>query len=129
MPSTTPRSHRQRFARRWLALALLSLSLGATAAEPLRIIAPGDGETIHDNAGNVSVRVTGGGAVAGYRAYVDGTPTGPISLTTGFTLNGIDRGEHQLAVAAVDGNGNPVATSAPITIYMWQASKLFPGRK
>jgi len=130
MPSTTPRKHRHQFAKRWLAPALLSLSLSATAAEPLSILTPGDGETIHDNSGTVRVRVVGGDpAAAGYQAYVDGTPRGPIALTTGFTLVGIDRGEHQLAVAAVDGRGNPIDTSREITFYMWQASRLFPGRQ
>lgn len=130
MTRALPQHHRRhRFALRWLAPALLTLSMGTASAESLRIISPADGETIHDNSGNVNVRVAGGDPAAGYRAYLDGQPTGPISLTSGFTLTGIDRGEHQLVVAAVDGNGQPVTTSQTIVFYMWQASRLFPGRQ
>jgi len=130
MTTVLSKHHRgHRLALCWLVPALFAVSMGAASAEPVRIIAPADGETIHDNAGNVNVRVAGGGPVAGYRAYLDGNPTGPISLSAGFTLTGIDRGEHQLAVAAVDGDGQPVATSQTIVFYMWQASRLFPGRK
>jgi len=116
-------------ARGCLVLAVLTATLGAAAAEPLTITVPTDGETIHDNAGNLVVRVIGGPPAAGYQAYVDGAAAGPISLTPAFALRGIDRGEHQLSVDAVDGAGSTLDTAPAITFYLWQASRLFPGRQ
>ena len=118
-------------AHRWvgiLLIGLFALFAAAAHAQELTILQPAEGATIHDNAGKLQVSVTAYRAAAGYQAYVDGAPAGPVSLSPQLMLTGIDRGEHQLEVAAVDGAGQVLATSAPITFVMWQASRLFPNR-
>ncbi len=111
------------------AAALIAATGLASAAGALTIVSPAEGETIHDNNGNVYVSVAGGGPAAGYRAVIDGVATGPISLTPAFRLTGIDRGEHHLQVEALDGDGDAVATSPAVTFHMWRASRLFPNRQ
>ncbi|QID18476.1 hypothetical protein G3580_13050 [Nitrogeniibacter mangrovi] len=121
---------RIRFALNALAAtALLAAAVHAAAAGRLRIMQPAEGETIHDNNGTVTVRVAGGDRAAGYRADIDGAAAGPVSLTPVFVLTDIDRGEHRLTVTAVDGDGQAVETSPPVTFNMWRASRLFPNRQ
>jgi len=112
----------------WL-LVLATSAGGACAAEGLMLIRPSDGETIHDNSGQVMVVVSGDRDAAGFQAYVDGAPTGGVQPGPAFHLEGIERGEHSLRVEAVDDDGRPVAETGTITFHLWQASRLFPGRK
>jgi hypothetical protein len=114
--------------RAWI-LALVASAGSALAADGLTLIRPTDGETIHDNTGRVAVVVSGGRDAAGFQAYIDGAPAGGIHPAPAFHLEGIERGEHQLSVDAVDRHGRSVAATETITFYMWQASRLFPNRK
>lgn len=112
----------------WL-LMLTVNAVPALAAEGLSLIRPSDGETIHDNSGQVAVVVSGGRNAEGFQAYVDGAPAGEVHPAPAFHLEGVERGEHSLSVHAVDDRGRTVAATETITFYMWQASRQFPSRK
>ncbi|MFN7085705.1 MAG: hypothetical protein ACK4N4_03650 [Burkholderiales bacterium] len=105
---------------------------GAEAAGVV-IVSPRAEETIHDNTGNVTVTVTvrNGGAAqdAPLRVLLDGQPYGPLQHARSFTLAGVERGEHTLQVQLTDAAGEVVASSDAVKFYLWQASRLFPGRK
>ena len=100
----------------------------------IEISSPQPEETIHDNSGSVAVTVAvRNGRVAAkllrFRVLLDGETYGPIQDSPSFTLSGVERGEHALRVELLDSSGNALASSPSVTFYMWQASRLFPGRK
>lgn len=106
----------------------------ADTAAAIAISSPQAGETIHDNSGDVAVTVVirNGGAAGDalrLRVLLDGQPYGPIQHSLSFTLSGVERGEHTLRVESLDISDNTLASSLSVTFYMWQASRLFPGRK
>ena len=116
---------------RWTALvAMLGLLATVAYAAQIGIVSPADGDTIHDNAGDLQV-VVGATLGAGERVRVllDGVPVGADSPSTTLQLYAIDRGEHRLQAVLVDERGAVLASSATITIYMWRASAQFPLRK
>ena len=94
----------------------------------LVITAPGDGETIRRNGGNV--RVTGRvepGVREGHRAVllVDGEPpqdrAGSPANTQGkieFALEGVARGPHTLRIAIMDRDNSILAQSAPVSFHL-----------
>jgi len=107
---------------------------GAGEAGPaVTIVSPRNEQTIHDNSGRVPVQVSlsddalrSGGAL---RVELDGRIYGPPRRASSFALEGVVRGQHELRIALLDPSGNAIASSEPVTFYMWQASALFPGRK
>jgi hypothetical protein len=118
-----------------LAGALAGLAPGAAALAQTRydvaIVQPATDETVHDNLGNVAVQVAVSpslGAGATIALLLDGQPAAQAA-TTAFALSGVERGTHTLAAQVVDANGATLAASQPVTFHMWQASRLFPGRK
>ena len=127
-------------AARYAMLALL-LMLGAAvwlsdaaAATGIVIESPGNEETVHDNLGQVTVSVKVEGtepafAEFRFRPVLDGKPLGSVQRNPTFMLEGVERGTHTLQVQLLDGSGNVLAESKPVTFYMWQASQLFPSRK
>jgi hypothetical protein len=125
---------------RALVLCLCALGLPANlpaaqeAAVRVSVVSPVSEETIHDNTGRllVSVAITNGDALAkggAIRVLLDGRPHGVEARATSFAVEGVERGEHLLQVQVVDATGNVIASSESVKFYMWQASKLFPGRK
>ncbi|MGH8695707.1 MAG: hypothetical protein ACREVS_04480 [Burkholderiales bacterium] len=122
----------------WLLAAVLAgaaVNLPGLAQAPgsynVAIVQPANEETVHDNQGNVVVQVTASPTLApGDRValLLDGRTVAQQMGTT-FTLSGVERGTHTLHAQVVDANGATLATSPPVTFYMWQASRLFPGRK
>lgn len=119
----------------WLALSLTcGTSLAQTAAPAetaaIALTRPGNGETIHNNLGEVPVAVTLPSTAldAGNRLRVllDGKPYGADQKTREFTLTNVDRGEHTLQVQIIDARNTVLAGSNSVTFYMWRASKLFP---
>jgi len=128
-------------------ILLAALAAGAASGAPaqerggtrLRYAAvtlaqPQHGETVHDNLGRVEVAVQlvpALDASAGHRIRmgVDGKLRPGAWTSERFTLTGIDRGAHSLQAVIVDRDGRPLAASDEITFHMWQASRLFPGRK
>lgn len=99
----------------------------------IAISSPKPGETIHDNAGNVAVTIVvrndGVAQDASIRVLLDGQPYGPVQRSHSFMLKGIERGEHTLRVLLIGASGDVIASSATVKFYLWQASRLFPGRK
>ena len=98
----------------------------------LVITAPGDGETIRRNGGNI--RVTGRvepGVREGHRAVllVDGEPpqdraSSPV-ITQGsieFALEGIARGPHTLRIAVMDRDNGILIQSAPVSFHLLRAA-------
>jgi len=102
-------------------------------AASITIASPKPGETIHDNAGNVAmavvVRNDGAAQDASIRVLLDGQPYGPVQHSRSFTLTGVERGEHTLRVQLIGASGNVIASSDAVKFHLWQASRLFPGRK
>lgn len=97
-----------------------AVSLPAPAPGEVTITAPGPQETIRDAEGHISVAVNAqvppGGGLVYYldSAAQNDTPT----PSTAFMLNGVQRGEHQIAVALVGPGGNEIARSAAVTVFM-----------
>lgn len=122
----------------WLVAAALAGAAGGPsgfAQAPGRynvaIVQPANEETVHDNEGKVVVQVAISPDLApGDRIVLllDGRPVGAQGGTT-FALSGIERGAHTLQAQVVDASSAPLTASAPVTFHLWQASRLFPGRK
>ena len=105
----------------------------APAAVPrLAILQPQHDEVIHDNTGAVPVSVMLEGAKLApgsrLRVLLDGTPHGTSRDQLVFTLEGIERGTHNLQVQLIDAGDRLSATSPMITFHLWQASRLMPPR-
>lgn len=116
---------------RWLAVPLvLCITAAAAHAADILIVSPRHQETVHDNSGNVTVkldaRVSGRERI---RLLIDGVPAGSDSQKTTIPLEGIDRGEHILEALLLDEKDGILATSPAVTFYMWRASAQFPSRK
>jgi hypothetical protein len=92
----------------------------AAAGSEVSIVAPAQEETIRDAEGHVSVSVNaqlppGCGLVY----YLDGAAQNAAATpSTAFLLNGVERGEHQIAVAMVAVDGHELARSGSVTIFM-----------
>jgi len=122
----------------WLlaaALAGAALSLPGLAQAPggynIAIVQPANEGTVHDNEGNVIVQVAVFPSLApGHQValVLDGRPVAQQTGTT-VALSGVERGAHTLQAQVVDAGGATLAASQPVTFSMWQASRLFPGRK
>jgi hypothetical protein len=121
---------RARSAFFWLVLLSVLLAGAAQAAE-VAIVQPAHAETIHSNQGELTVRVRQSGGVAGARVQLmlDGSALPRTYRGNFIELKGIDRGTHTLQAVLLDAKGERLAASEPVTFYMWQASRLFPGRQ
>ncbi|MGH8737594.1 MAG: hypothetical protein ACREVC_09585 [Burkholderiales bacterium] len=114
------------------AAALVFLTTASAAwATQISILRPTNGETIHSNQGKLTVRLhrAGGPPGASVRLELDGGVLPKVYRGNVIKLEGIDRGSHDLHAVLLDASGNRVAASAPVTFYMWHASRLFPNRK
>ncbi len=105
----------------------------ATAYERIAVAQPANDATVFDNAGDVEVRVDVSPALrvrAGDRIalILDGKKAS-VSAATRIKLSGVARGEHTLEAQALDSSGSVVISSAPVKFHLWQASRLFPGRR
>lgn len=117
-------------------LVFLLAALGASIAraggyDDVRIVEPVPEATLHDNLGNVQVRVAVVPALrAGDRVEVllDGKPAA-AGAALRFELRGVERGTHTLQARVLAGDGKALKGSPPVTFHLWQASRLFPGRR
>lgn len=112
-------------------LAVMLLLLGCVAApagaEQVKIIAPLQNDTVHNNEGIMRVDVEVippldkqfGKAV---RILLDGKPAAPELPANSFTLEGVERGQHWLQAVLVDEQGQALQVSDTIYFTMWQAS-------
>jgi hypothetical protein len=98
----------------------------------LRIVVPRPDETVHDNNGNLVVRVAIPPLLHAEPGYslallLDGKIVASGSGRR-FGLKGIDRGSHTLRVQLKAADGRILAASPPVRFYMWRASRLFRDR-
>jgi hypothetical protein len=104
----------------------------ATGDEAVAIVQPFDQATVHDNDDSLAVDV----AVA--PALQTATGNQVVLLVDGaaaatqagnrFQLTKMERGAHTIQAMVVDRDGQTLGVSAPVTIYLWHASQLFPNR-
>jgi hypothetical protein len=112
---------------------LISCFAHADAYRAVRIVAPKPDATVHDNSGNLAVtvavspplRADSGDHLA---LQLDGRVVSS-GFVRRFELAGIDRGSHTLRAQVIGADGSVIASSPPVIFHMWQASRLFPGRK
>lgn len=116
---------------RGLAGAALVAALGgsAVAADVARIVSPKPGEIIHSNVGRVPVAVAGAEGGVRFQAVIDGKPVGRPASSPLFAIEGVDRGIHHLAVVLPAPSGSEIGRTEAIEFHVWQASRLFPGRR
>lgn len=115
-----------------------SLPAGTEAAPPaavayrsFKVSTPQDQATIWDNEGKVSMTLDLEPALAvedGHRIqfYLDGKPYGKAELSMANTFQGLDRGSHTLSASVLDDKGDSLISTAPVTVYLHQASLLHP---
>ena len=117
----------------WVSAFPIAPVLAQNGALGIAITSPKNEETIHDNTGSVpvSIAMQGSGLPehSSIRVLLDGRPYGAARYGASFTLEGVERGEHTLQAQVVDAAGKTILSSDTVTFYMWQASRLFPGRK
>jgi hypothetical protein len=117
-----------------LITACVLLAAGQAMAQDyqsLRIVAPEQEATVHDNNGNVTVKVRVSPSLrAGDKIalLLDGAVV-ESGHKTRFALSGIDRGTHTLAARVAGAQGAVLIESETVTFHMWQASRLFPNRR
>jgi hypothetical protein len=120
-----------------LLVLLFAVALAAGAASPaaaqgnIAIVEPEAESTVHSNEGKVTVRVgVPRGIAPGNQVVIllDGRAVARGAATS-FELDGVERGTHTLQAQVVDGSGNTLVASPPVTFHMWQASRQFPSRK
>lgn len=110
----------------------LVLALGAAPwarAAGIAITQPANEQTVHSNLGEltVNVRVTDAAPGSRVRLNVDGR----AQLTTDgsvIALPGLDRGTHVLKAELLAADGQVIAASPPVTVYLWHASRRNPHR-
>ncbi|TAK87468.1 MAG: hypothetical protein EPO20_03960 [Betaproteobacteria bacterium] len=105
----------------------------AGAYDAVRIVAPNEDETVHDNNGNVAVVVRVSPPLdveAGDRIVLlmDGSAVAS-GRDARFDLKGVDRGTHVLQAQVTAAGGSVLAASPQVSFHMWRASRLSPGRK
>jgi hypothetical protein len=91
------------------------------AYESVTILQPEDQVTLRNTDGSVSIiaalkpQLRPGDKL---QVIFDGSPIGKLKATTEFSLRGINRGSHTLAVQVTNGEGNVLNTSNTVTIFM-----------
>ena len=120
------------------AMAVMTLMLGfacaPAGAAQVAILAPVQQDTIHDNSGNMAVKVKVEPPIdprkgTSIRILLDGKPAAPDSPGMSFALTGVERGEHWLQALLIDAQGQTLSVSDTIHFTMWQASVNAPPRK
>jgi hypothetical protein len=96
----------------------------------IAIVAPQHDAPVRENTGNVTVVVTSNPALDSSRGHtmqilVDGQ-IASSGQSNSVALTNLDRGTHQLTAQIVDGNGQIVVSSSPITFHMLRYSALKP---
>jgi hypothetical protein len=113
---------------------LFGFACASAGAAQIAILSPAQQDTIHDNSGNMVVKVKVEPPIDPrkgtlIRILLDSKPAAPDSQGLSFTLEGVERGEHQLQALLIDPKGQTTAVSGTINFTMWQASVNAPPRK
>lgn len=107
------------------ALAASYRSYQVTIAQPAK------DATVFSNPGDVDVKVSvtpelqGGDEV---ELWLDKAAVQAPGAQSQFHLKGVVRGEHTLRARVIDASNDVIGSSAPVTFYVWHASKLYPNR-
>ncbi|MEE4145670.1 MAG: DUF4124 domain-containing protein [Halieaceae bacterium] len=111
---------------------------GATRDEPtgpnysVNITAPANETTIAMGPGNFSVSASvepGLGDGALLQLYIDGSASGNPQSSNSWELTNVFRGAHDLSVAVVDKNGDQLAISETVRVYVLRPSVNFENRQ
>lgn len=89
------------------------------------IVQPTDQATIWNNSGNMSVVVQTDPPLRPgdmIQLLMDNEPVGDPQTSTTFDLTSLDRGSHTLVAKIINANGEVVATTDPLTVYMHKAT-------
>lgn len=102
-------------------------SAAAQRSYKIAITSPMPDQTYRDPEASISVAASVTPELADGDAlmfYLDGAPAGSAGRgSNGFTLSGLERGEHSIAAAVVDADGRELVRSAPVRVHL-----LLPGR-
>jgi hypothetical protein len=98
----------------------------------VRIVAPQADETVHDNSGNLTVKIAvspplNAGAGDYLTLLLDNNAVAS-GTNPSFALNGINRGSHTLVLNVNAADGTVLASSPQVIFHMWQASRKFRDR-
>ena len=100
-------------------------------AEPgyeINITSPANETSIPMGPGNFSVSVSVSPALRKYEGlqlFMDGTPWGSPQRDTMWDLTNVFRGQHDITVGVVDGDGNTLALSSPVRVFVHRPSVNF----
>jgi hypothetical protein len=112
-------------------------AMACAEAAPVEILSPAKEDVIHINSGELMVSVqvdealTKGRAESGprvIRILLDGKPAAE-GAGPGFTLSGVERGQHTLQAALIDAGGQTLSVSDPVPFTMSPASVNSPTRR
>jgi hypothetical protein len=84
---------------------------------------------VHSNAGEVAVSVVDAAPGTRFRAVLDGAAAGDTRAAASFTLEGVDRGTHRLAVLLIGPRGSVIGRTAEVEFHLWHASRRMPSRR
>ncbi len=96
-----------------------------TAYAQIDVISPTQDESIRDNAGNVQVEVAINPPLRGsdhLLLLLDGSPVDVGAVNGVFELSNVDRGTHTAAARVVDGQGDVISESDPVTFHLMRVS-------
>ena len=102
-------------------------ALEAVASFTLGISSPTNGETIRENSGLVKIQATlNPQPTTPYilKVLLDDTEAGSFNNTLQAELNNVERGMHKLEVQAIDQSGKILASSTPVTFYLFRVSAI-----
>jgi len=92
--------------------------------EEFKVSQPADDQTIRDNGGNVSIRLSVAPGLQGNHTIdilMDGKTLGS-GKSTAITLTNVDRGSHSVRATIKDEEGNVVARTDSITFHLQRAA-------
>ena len=115
-------------------LLFWSLVCLPAGAAQVTILAPGQHDVVHNNAGAMAVALKvdppldpeEGTAI---RILLDGKVVTPDSTSLSYVLQEVERGEHWLQALVVDRLGQTLSVSDTVFFTMWQASAQNPARQ
>lgn len=102
-------------------------ALEAVASFTLGISSPSNGETVRENSGLVKIQATlNPQPTTPYilKVLLDDQEAGSFNNTLQAELNNIERGMHKLEVQAIDQSGKILASSTPVTFYLFRVSAI-----
>ncbi|MBT4520969.1 MAG: DUF4124 domain-containing protein [Halieaceae bacterium] len=97
----------------------------SSMAYSVNIVSPAQEATIPNGPGNFSVTVAVNPALRpaeGLQLYIDGEARGEPQQDPLWELTNVFRGAHDLAVSVINSDGESVATSLPVRIYVHRPS-------